>query len=139
LNIENNNEYKNATKAFYEFYKNFPKAPLQSINQFQVNNIFNKNKFINYQDTIQTIFHMLNSELKQSKKRENKSLETSKQYNEIEEKKKFKENNEDSIIKKIFYSIKEIKSLCKECNMPNYNFEYIPFFLINNQKEIMLI
>ena len=58
-NIDNN-QYTNTTKAFFDFFNNFSQYPFQSVNKFQ-NEMFNKIKFDNYQNLIQTIIEKTNS------------------------------------------------------------------------------
>ena len=70
--------------------------------------MFNKIKFDNYQNLIQTIIERVNSELKQNIKNDDTIFETTKQYDENEAKKDFKEKNKKySFIQELFYSIKE--------------------------------
>ena len=70
--------------------------------------MFNKIKFDNYQNLIQTIIERVNSELKQNIKNNDTIFETTKQYDENEAKKDFKEKNKKySFIQELFYSIKE--------------------------------
>ena len=100
--------------------------------------MFNKIKFDNYQNLIQTIISRVNSELKQNTQNEsnNTAYDITNQYDENEAKKKFKEKNKnDKVIQQFFYSLKEKISSCKECNMTTYIFEYIPFVLIEDEKE----
>ena len=136
-NIDNN-EYIKVTIAFYEFFKNFGRNPSQSVNIFQ-NEMLNKIKFDNYQNLVQTLIAKVNSELNQNIKNDKTELETTKQYDENEAKKKFKEKNKNSsFIQELFYSIKETISSCSECNMSTYIFEYIPFVLIEDEEETII-
>lgn len=98
--------------------------------------MFKDMKFENYQSLILSIFSMIDLENNSSTKTDDGTLETTKQFNEIEGKQKFQDKNKkDSIFQNTFYSIKEEISSCTECGMATYNFEYIPFILIEPDKE----
>ena len=135
VNINNNEEYKIVTSEFNYFFKNFDKIPSQSLTRIQIN-LFKDQKFDNYQNLIQKLFSTISTELSQNIKTINEPLDTTQQFDENKGINKFKERHKrDSIIEKTFYSIKEIKSFCKNCFMTSYSFSYIPFILIEPEKE----
>ena len=114
-------------------FKYFKENPLKSIINFQLK-VFKGIQFSNYQFLIKSLFSKLILEFNSSKK-ENTEIETTNQCDEKKAIEKFLQNNKPSYIHRIFYSIKETISSCIECNMKTFNFEYIPFILIESNKE----
>ena len=135
LNIDDINKYNKVNKVLKEFFENFSQNPLQSISQVQIN-LFKTKNYENYINIIESIFSMIDSEL--SKKQCNEySFSQVDLYDEQRGKTKFfdKRNNNDSIIQKLFYSVKETSIYCYSCKMTTYNFENISFFMIDTDKE----
>ena len=90
-----------------------------------------------YKLIINDIFEKINSELNNeniNEKINNQNNQVA-QYDEIKAKNNFLENNKNtSIIKKLFFILKEEIKYCKECHMNIYNFYYSKFLLIDLDK-----
>ena len=133
--INSNINYKENTRLFYDFFKNFNSNPIQSLSSIE-KHMLKSEKIENFEKIIQTIISKLDLELTENKKDEESQLNQVNQYDEKTQKEIIlKKYNNGSIFHKTFNSIKEKIILCQECNMNFYSFEFMLFFKIDLDKE----
>ena len=125
----NNSNNKQIFQLLYDFYLN--KNINGKIKEYFLDSI----KSNNFKLIIDDIFYKIDSGISNEYKKdfENNQLYI---YDEEKSKEKFLNKNKNpSIIKKLFFLSMETITLCKECNLNVYNFNYAKFFLIDLDKE----
>ena len=125
----NDDNNKKIFQLLYDFFLN------KNINDKMKKYFIDSIKSNNFKLIIEDIFDKIDSGLSQEN---NNDFENSQLYiyDEDKSKEKFlKKNKNPSTIKKLFFLSKETITLCKECNLNTYNFNYAKFFLIDLDKE----
>ena len=128
--------YKRKTimvQLFVEYFKNIQKN-CSDIN-FKLYSQLGQNIADTYKDIISEMFSRLDKELSTSKIKDTYKQGQINQFSETSSKKKIiEEIKNGSIVKKLFYTIFEIKATCN-CGISNYSYESIIFLYINLDKE----
>ena len=125
----NDNNNNKIFQLLYDFL--LSKSITNKMKEYFIDSI----KSNNFKLIIEDIFDKIDSGLSNDNKNdfENSQLYI---YDEDKSKEKFLKNNKNpSIIKKLFFLSKETITLCKECNLNTYKFNYAKFFLIDLDKE----
>jgi len=133
--INSNIDYKENTRLFFDFFKHFNSKPIESLSSIE-KHMLKSEEIEDFEKTIQIIISKLDLELIQNKNDEETKLNQVKQYDENAQREIIlKIYNNGSIFHQLFNSIKEKIIHCKECNMIFYNFEFIPFLVIDSNNE----
>ena len=117
------NDYKTRknimVQLFVEYFQNIQNQKNCSKVNSKLNSQLNSNITENYKDIISEIFSKLNKELSTSIMKNTYKHGQINQFSETSSKKKIiEEIKNGSIVKKLFYTIYEIKSICN-CGIPN--------------------
>jgi len=122
-------------KLFVEYFQNIQYQKDCSKVNFKLNSQFNPIITDNYKNIISEMFSKLDKELTQFIMKDTYKQGQINQFSETSSKEKINEGYRNgSIVKKLFYTIFEIKATCN-CGISNYIYEFNIFLNINLDKE----
>ena len=122
-------------QLFVEYFQNIQNQKDCSQVNYKLNSQFDQNITDKYKDSISQMLSKLDKELTKSIMKDTYKQGQINQFSETSSRKKIYEGyNNGSIIKKLFYTIFEKKTICN-CGVSNYSYESSIFLYINLDKE----
>ena len=123
-------------KLFVDFFKIFGWKYSDS----EINAIYDLLKNNNIQNTLYTIFDLLEKEFFENHHIDN-NCENDDYDENIIKNKFFEKNKNSSVIQRYFFGVREIKKNCLKCSLITYNFEHYKYLKINlnNEKNTIIL